>query len=246
MTDERNRIDPGAKAEAIVTEAYRDTTDERAPDALNRAILDQAARAARPRYSRIRLWTRPMAWAATVMLSVAIVMQLTQTPVPDEIGFDESTYEIVAPTGLSEARQRERQSKASAVEQGVVEQEPAARAPASPSASADKVRLETDNNAYEFKDEDMLKRADDMARMREGDIEEAVVADDLSQTFAADAESVGVASTYSAPERCDETATATPETWLQCITALEEAGLTDAADAERKLLAAAFPDFHTP
>lgn len=242
MTDERNRIDPGADTDAVVTEAYRNTQDARAPDALNRTILDQAARAARPRYSRIRLWTRPMAWAATVMLSVAIVMQLTQTPVPDEIGFDESTYEVAAPTGLSEARQREQQSKATVVEQSLVEQEPAAPAP----ASADQLRPEIENDAYEFKDEDMLKRADDMARMREGDIEEAVVADDLPRAFAAEVGSAGVASTYSAPDRCDETATATPETWLQCITALQEAGLTDAADAERKLLAAAFPDFQTP
>ena len=82
-----------------------------------------------------------------------------------------------------------------------------------------------------FKDEDMLQRADDMARMREGNVQP---------------ESPAVAAGSYVPDRCDETATASPETWLQCIRSLEEAGLADLAAEERKLLAAAFPDFETP
>ncbi len=42
---------------------------------------------------------------------------------------------------------------------------------------------------------------------------------------------------------CDEDATATPETWLECIDELEKAGLADAARRQRALLAKAFPDF---
>ena len=89
-----------------------------------------------------------------------------------------------------------------------------------------------EERTFDLKYQVLLQRADDMARLREGDIQEAIV------TSAASAADV--------PDRCDETATATPETWLQCITSLQEAGLTDAADEERKLLAAAFPDFYTP
>ena len=88
--------------------------------------------------------------------------------------------------------------------------------------------------------------ADNMARMREGDTQESVPASAPAQAVSADAASLGYASEASAPGHCDETATATPETWLQCITSLEEAGLTDVADEERKLLAAAFPDFDAP
>jgi hypothetical protein len=250
MTDERNRTDLPADTDAGVTQAYRDTKGERAPEALNRSILDQAAKAARPRYSRIRSWTRPMAWAATAMLSVAIVLQLTQTPTPDEIGVDVRTIEIVPPADMpaerveepagalrktealrsttKEVRQREQQSKAMTAEQGLAEQEPAARA----LISQDQANFAAEERTFELKDQDMLQRADDMARLREGDTQEAVV--------------TGAASAAYVPGRCDETATAMPETWLQCITSLQEAGLTDAADEERKLLAAAFPDFDTP
>jgi len=265
MTNERNIIDPGADTDAGVTRAYRDTKDEHAPDGLNRTILDQAAKAARPRYSQIRLWTRPMAWAATVMLSVAIVLQLTQTPTPDEIGLDEGIYEAealvdmpadrleettdtaqktealrstakqVAPAALSETRQREQQSK------GMIS-EPAARAP----ASSDPVSLEVDNNAFEFKNQYMLQRADDMAAVRESEIQEVVPATSPSLTVNRALETVGNTSADSAADRCDETATAAPETWLKCIATLEEAGLTDAADEERKRLVAAFPDFDIP
>lgn len=264
MTDERNRTDWAADTDAGVTQAYRDTKDERAPDALNQSILDQAAKAARPRYSRIRSWTRPMAWAATAMLSVAIVLQLTQTPTPDGIGIDVGTIEIVPPADMpaerveepagalrktealrsttKEVRQREQQSKAMAAEQSLLEQEPSAPAPTSP----DRANLEVESNVFELKDQDMLQDAENMGRMREGDTREDAPASVAVQSASADEASLRFASEPAVRGHCDETATATAETWLQCITSLEEAGLTDAADEERKLLAAAFPDFDTP
>jgi len=215
MTDERNKMDTGAETDAAVTQAYRETKDERVPESLNRAVLDQAAKAARPRYSRIILWTRPMAWAATAMLSVAIVLQLTQAPAPEDVGLSDSAPEVdapklealrstakqVAPAAASEARQRVEQSKANFEDQAVVEQEVAAPALISP---------------------------------------------EPAQTTISNFAPPGLVRGRSDPGRCDEAATTTAETWLQCITALEEAGLSDAADEERKLLAAAFPDFDTP
>jgi len=263
MTDERNSIDSGAETDAGVSEAYRDTTEDRTPESLNRAILDQAAKAARPRYSRLILWTRPMAWAATVMLSVAIVLQLTQAPVPESSSFGDGTYDMeapadapvgaleeavmsdeatnavpktealrstakqVAPAALSEARQRPEQTKAT-----VAEQEQAAP--------------EFDVSELKAKDQDMLQRADDMARMREGDNREAAPINAPPQSFSTGAGMMRLVSEPAAPLACDETATAAAESWLQCITNLEAAGLNDAAREERKLLAAAFPDFDTP
>ena len=227
MTDERNTLDSGAETDAGVSKAYRDTTDERAPESLNRAILDQAAKAARPRYSRLRSWTRPMAWAATAMLSVAIVLQLTQAPIPESSSFGDSAYEMeapadapvgateeatnavpksealrstakqVAPGALSEARQRPEQSKATVAEQ-------------------------------------------------EGDNREAAAVNAPPQSFSADAAMMQLVSEPAARAACDETATAAAESWLQCIADMEAAGLSDAAGEERKLLAAAYPDFDTP
>jgi hypothetical protein len=233
MTDERNTKYSGAKTDAGVSKAYHDTTNERTPESLNRTILDQAAKSARPRYSRLRSWTRPMAWAATAMLSVAIVLQLTQAPIPESSSFGDSAYEMeapadapvgateeatiavaksealrstakqVAPGALSEARQRPEQSKATVAEQ-------------------EQATPEFDASEFKAKDQDMLQRADDMARMQEGDNRQA------------------------APPGCDENATAAAETWLHCIADMEAAGLGDAAREERKLLTAAYPDFDTP
>jgi hypothetical protein len=121
-----------------------------------------------------------------------------------------SSAKQVAPAALSEARQREQQSKATTV------------------------------------DQDILQRVDGMARMREGEIQEAVAANESAQAGAASADSLRAVSASFSSDRCDEIATATPEAWLQCITSLEDAGLTDAAAEQRKLLAAAFPDFNIP
>ena len=45
---------------------------------------------------------------------------------------------------------------------------------------------------------------------------------------------------------CDETARATPQAWLDCISELEEAGFTAAVENERRLLAETFPDVEIP
>jgi hypothetical protein len=65
-----------------VTDAYRALADERAPEHLNEQVLKLAAEARTP-YARARAWMRPAAWAATIGLSLAIVLELTQMPISD-------------------------------------------------------------------------------------------------------------------------------------------------------------------
>lgn len=64
-----------------VTEAYRAMANERAPEHLTARVLKHAAGVRTP-YARARAWMRPVAWAATVGLSLAIVLELTQVPTP--------------------------------------------------------------------------------------------------------------------------------------------------------------------
>ena len=45
---------------------------------------------------------------------------------------------------------------------------------------------------------------------------------------------------------CPEMAQNEPETWLECILALEEAGNEDGAKREREALIDTFPDFKIP
>ena len=86
MTDERDKS--ASIVDKTVSRAYREIADERAPEHLDGAVLAEAARAARPRYARSRAWTRPLAWAATITLTVAIVLEFTRVPAPDDALFE--------------------------------------------------------------------------------------------------------------------------------------------------------------
>ena len=182
--------------EETVRATYREVATERTPEQLDKAVLTEAGRAARPRYSRLVTWTRPAAWAVTVMLSVALVLQLTDTP------------EMQPATDVAPAS---------------AEDDPAEDAAAGASFEPE---------AFEMQDSDMLQRAEEMARTREG-----TAADNA---FAASG-AVGLRAV--AAPTCDDAVSGDPETWLDCIEGLEEAGFDDEAARQRELLTAAFPDF---
>jgi len=82
MTEERNRPELDGEVDSHVTRTYKEVASECAPEHLDRAILKQAADAARPRYLKSISWTRPMAWAATITLCVGLVLEITKAPVP--------------------------------------------------------------------------------------------------------------------------------------------------------------------
>ena len=65
----------------LVSKTYRDHSNEQVPDALNQRVLKMAADKARPSGVLATLfdtWTKPLAWAATIGLSLAIVLEVTQ------------------------------------------------------------------------------------------------------------------------------------------------------------------------
>jgi len=83
MTTEHN----GEPMDELVSSTYQEHSAERAPEHLNRKILSMAAAANRAERSNgvrpktwARTWTIPLAWAATVGLSLAIVLEVTQIP----------------------------------------------------------------------------------------------------------------------------------------------------------------------
>ncbi len=69
-----------------VSKAYRDLATETAPARLDRRVLERAARESRSRYGLVRAWMRPVAWAATIGLSLAFLLEMTwfaaDPPVP--------------------------------------------------------------------------------------------------------------------------------------------------------------------
>lgn len=60
-----------------VSAAYRDLANESPPPALDRRILAAARRQGQSRYGVVRAWMRPVAWAATIGLSLAILLEVT-------------------------------------------------------------------------------------------------------------------------------------------------------------------------
>lgn len=283
MTRDRNAPQSAAETDALVTRTYREIADERAPDRLNRTVLKKAASAARPRYSRLRSWTRPMAWATTIMLSVALVLEVTKVPTPQGITFDEPTVKIkaeapepdstdVAPANPLEGRILEdevleeairpatplsRSSDAAAVApvkaeilktnaeqaapESTLQKRQRAEGRQDPVGKQDLAAPAVNVDEFKLKDADMLRRADDMARMRSGENKASALPS--SATIAADGAALGAVAVSMEAQACDEAAVATPETWLECIEKLEAAGLADEAGQQRELLQAAFPEF---
>ena len=107
MTNERQHPDFTAETDETVSATYRKLSREGAPDHLNEKVLQQAAeRALRPRYSRSVMWTRPLAWAATVGLCLAIVLEVTRVPTPEIVMTDDANSVLEAePSSIAEEAQ---------------------------------------------------------------------------------------------------------------------------------------------
>ncbi|MGA8204274.1 MAG: hypothetical protein WB812_07110, partial [Woeseiaceae bacterium] len=78
MTRDKDKPQFGPAADERVSRGYRDVATETAPRHLDSAVLAQAAGATRSRYARSVAWTKPLAYAATIVLCVTIVLQLTR------------------------------------------------------------------------------------------------------------------------------------------------------------------------
>jgi len=278
MTEDRNPAAAAQETDERVTQAYRELATEHTPEHLDRAVLGKARAAARPPYSRLRSWTRPMAWAATVMLSVAIVLQIGDVPGPEGIGYDEpasklreAVSEAQVPTiettedatsgmpsselleespaeaparSLNTATDERRDAAVGraatdqATPEAALEKRQRAKLPPDSKLEQQPAAPEAGIDAFAPRDADMLQRAAEMARTQSG--ENKVSAPQGSADGALELSSFGLRDETPA---CDETATQTPEAWLECIRELEEAGFSDVALRQRELLQQNFPDF---
>ncbi len=77
----KERISP--ENDQLVSDTYRELADERTPDYLDARVLRAASGNGRTPYAMARGWTRPLAWAAVIALSFAIVLELTQVTPPE-------------------------------------------------------------------------------------------------------------------------------------------------------------------
>lgn len=210
-----------------VTAAYRDVATERTPAALDEKVLAMAAAEARTRYGLTRAWIRPVAWAATIGLSLAFVLELSRYgDVADEL----PRTEPAAVEPADDLTEREPPARARA---------PAA-APAGSDAEAksmDAARPET-NLPKRSDTMPMVRQAEEQARMQAGEARSA--------TVLADQPVAGFAAAKREAMACDADDRASATTWFACVEALREAGLEEMASQELDALREAFPEFRPP
>lgn len=152
-----------------LADTYKALASEKAPDYLNERVLRMAA-ARRTPYMRARAWMRPVAWAATIGLSLAIVLEVTRLPQvePESIS--------IPATDVSKAREDQPQIRDSDVAEtmtiapaSVLPVESAMdlkrNGPAAPAADRSE-RLS--NDEFAAKDLTILRDVEDMARAQAG------------------------------------------------------------------------------
>lgn len=239
MTEDRIRPESDGEVDPLVTRTYKEVASELTPEHLNKAVMRQAADVARPRYLRSVSWTRPMAWAATITLCVALVLEVTNAPVPEISDVVLPSDRLDAPPPASSAAPAPRLNrpdpvKAETLPEAMQETEVPAERKRTAKMSKDLRQQVAAKPAsaeeFSMKDDDMLGRAKEIATLQTGDISES------DQELGATAIASG-----SAEPSCSETDVAKPDTWLVCIQKLEDTGRMTEANEQRALYNAAYP-----
>ena len=239
MTEDRIRPESDGEVDSLVTRTYKEVASELAPEHLNKAVMKQAADAARPRYLRSVSWTRPMAWAATITLCVALVLEVTNAPVPEisDVVLPSGRLDVSPPASSAAPApklNRPDPVKAEALPEAMQEAEAPAERKRTAKMSKDLRQQVAAKPAsaeeFSMKDDDMLRRDKEITTLQTGDIRES------NQELGATAIAAG-----SAEPSCSETDVAKPDTWLVCIQKLEDTGRITEANEQRALYNAAYP-----
>ena len=263
MTDEREK----SGRDAVVADVYRELANERTPRHLDDKVLRMAAREGRTRYSLVRGWMRPVAWAATIALSLAIVMELTlfsgmdsdyASPAATEPLTGRSDAQEMAPVTPEPASPaRTRQDSAAAVEEAAVLVDQSAatetRSVAKRSRAAGRDDAdEMPGDAGELVPQalSIVRDAEELARVQAGpdqpvipgeEMQEAPRADTASSpafaTRAVSTAAVALDAACSAEERKKA------DTWHACIERLREKGLDELAQTEDDAFREEDPDY---
>lgn len=246
-----------------VSATYQDLAKERAPKHLDDTVLRMArGNTERPQYSRWMAWSRPLAWAATVALCLAITLEVTQVTTPDDMATETIPAKLAAPAAaIAPELQKDKREQLS--EQDMDQQLKAvdsmsdSMADAISSEKLSPARSAAKQTANEPAQAGRMRQSADLAK--EESIEEfiAAPATDLEVKAASELrrENGSVSAGYAVShalaadmpaDECSEESRAEPESWLECIDALEASGDVDAASRQREILIEVFPDFRLP
>ena len=246
-----------------VSDAYREMANERKPQALNDKILRMAARAKPARSLIPRPWMKPVAWAATIGLSLAIVLELTQVPqTPTDFDRVSPASPLEAPvmpaptsietppeTEFDERRDRQLQMEKSAVSEALPVLD-----------SQDRIRERRDVKPERHRAElPVVEEAAVQGMTRAPEfLDTSATVNDEAETDADGAVSPAgktAASSMAAPTQrmlmaepalCPADARETAEGWYRCIDTKRAVSPAEAIEKEIEALRRQFPDFAIP
>ena len=263
MSNERRH--PDDIRDPIVSNAYREISDERTPEHLDHVVLNEARNAAKQRHRSAMAWLRPAAWITTIGLCLAIVLEVADLPLQEQDVFDEAargkeevmqepiagelpasvpaeaTSESAAGPESVAAPERDMQDQMMPARSELGRSSADAEEPVmAPAGTLEKRSMRNDLPAAIEVDADrqFLREAEDRARLQTGgdELPEEPVVTGVSP--------FGIASDAAAEAYCSDDQRADPNEWLACILDLESRSMSEAAMFERELLQEAFPDFY--
>jgi len=234
MTNEANDNDPR------VSEAYRNFSAESTSPELDRKVLSMAAADVRARYWIPRLWIRPIAWAATIALSLAFILEISRFADEPAAQIDSDVAEMLEERAMAdEAAAKTKDENVGRQRLGGGSDAPATMKVATPPDQSAPAPAAAGATAMEDASVSLDSEADDMSFLQEAE-EQARIRSEPARSVAAFAEKKEQSSD------CDEDARASAETWYECVNALRDAGHTEAARHELESLLTEFPDFREP
>lgn len=259
MKQHPHDISPPVESDPLVSAEYRAIAREQTPRALDAAVLEKARVAARnPSLRRfMAIGFRPLAFAATIVLSLALVLELTRAP--DQRSVPDSQFEAV---------DRHRQSPAKTAtphNDGATRDDPDLRGESTHALRSGKPHAATgdvDGTQAPMEANTPLdeKQASDgfaevidesLTQMREKNGDVGNSAQGIQRAPVAGKPPVGEAAAIRAPDVasnsaarfCTEEQIADPAQWWNCILDLNNAGRHHDAGIERDLFEEANPNF---
>lgn len=233
--------------DARVTRAYRELSNECTPPELDRAVLNEAASRVAPDRGGERTRFAPLAFAATLVLGVALLFEIQSEtgpatqgtangiapPTPDRID-ERSVRDVPASSEASRpSSQLNMPASVAAPDESPIAPPKQEGVPERTTRSGEALKTEAEAADH------WIESGSDEARQSLQDFTSAVAesAAGLSQV------SKRAASEANGDKRCSDEQTTDAAAWWRCVETLRSKGDTVAADQELQRLRERFPDF---
>ncbi len=258
MNQDNDRLE-ATEVDPQVSANYESLADEKTPTNLDKAVLREAARAVRAdiRRGSFGAWFRPVAFMATVGLSLAIILDLSDTTIfspPVDTSVESTAPAPAAIENAADAVDKNRAattvSESADSEQAQLPALPATLAPAEPqqtpaSTAGQAVVGDVFSEEAASAEQRIQKLGATASYALQSPTERPASSVQIRQSQALDT-AASVADFQVTRRQCLAEEKLAPETWWSCIDSLRQAGPDEFADKELENLRKAFPDFQLP